>query len=72
MLLYEPGTETIIGESENSDLRYLSFEAVRETHETVQRAATPAGVLTAKVYFPAEKHFIPPSPTRIYDDTRRS
>lgn len=28
----------ILSKSKNSDLRYLSFEEVRETHETIRRA----------------------------------
>jgi hypothetical protein len=36
--LNEAWTEAILCESKNSDLRYLSFEEVRETHETVQCA----------------------------------
>ena len=33
-----PTFQHVLGKSANSDLRYLSFEQVRETHETVQRA----------------------------------
>ena len=33
-----PTFQYVLGKSGNSDLRYLSFEQVRETHETVQNA----------------------------------
>jgi len=33
-----PTFQHVLGQSANSDLRYRSFEQVRETHETVQRA----------------------------------